>query len=392
MAVNIMVREADLYIIVPLHILDYKAFEKGLLAAGWVRPESVRFDLYSPDSLYETAASFLGMTKTGHSQGDCFLAPEKKDVSTTLGKFREAFNGKTCNMTLSNKKRDEADPVWMDEIMLGDILRIHISPDKSIALFLIHFRRPQFKNGAPTKPISIESVESTNYWLHMATNGLAPSIFIDGTNIMGCKTITDIVALLAGLAPKVADFVSPKHLLSATYLQITVPEMSMQKKEEFDKEVDNRILHIAQSKGPAFEIVETDTLKTHHLFENIRISVSSEGFCGGFLVNEGEMNEKYTSKSSTSFLKSYLPVFLETVMLDYMSLRMLDRIGEKDYKEQTTLFGELNMKMLMPISRFSHLQQLKRIMIPIYSVPEKIKTVSAYLANQQKEVSLRGTT
>lgn len=396
MSIDIQVREADLYFIAPLRIINYSSFEAGLLKAGWVRPSEFPFDLYSKDAIYDSAASFLGMTgkeKVSRvTPGACFVAPAKNDSATVVGRFKESFSGGNCELSFSNRKhKEEESPVWADEIVLGEILRVHVSPDRSTGLFVIHFRRPQFKGKSRIPPISIRSIESTNYWLHK-TDDQAPTVFVNGTTVAGCNTIVDYANLLCGLAPGIAETLYPGRLLTATYMQIVRPESySDGDAASFDREVDTRIMHISQCKGAAYEIVGTETLRTHHLFDNIRVGVSSEGFCGGFIVEKGADNERYMSKSSTTFLKSYLPVFLESVMLDLMTLRMLEGKDVVNLKGQDSLFQNLTLGMHMPVSRYTHLQQLKKIMLSVFSVPEKIRTVASYLDDMRKQEEQRNS-
>lgn len=373
---NVLVNEADLYLLAPLRIYNYQLFEENLIKAGWVRPSDVPFELYAQDALYESEAAFLGILKDGVSplskDGICFMAPEFPQNGTILSHFRSTFkNGNKLTFAGKKKRKNEYDSTWLDGLTVGNITRIHISPDKAIAMFLLHFRIPQKANTCQ----SIELVESTSYWLHK-TDAQAPQICVEGHSVPGFETVLDIINNLLNSSKDVASLYHPGRLITATYVQVNMPE---QVTESYMKDLKNCVAHIGQSKDQSYEISDADRDETFNLFDNIMVHASPEGFCGAFLVKKDQDNTRFMEKSSTIFLKSYLPVFIETQIVDLISVHMLDKKVPCKLLELSEQFRELKLMEYMPVSRYSHLLQLRKIISRALSISPKIDTVSGYL-------------
>jgi hypothetical protein len=381
---RVLANEADLYFLAPIRIHDYQLFESNLSSAGWVRPSDVPFDLYAPDALYESEAAFLGILKAKDGaaspllkDGICFVAPDNPKDGTVLSHFRKTFrkgknSGRELSFQIRKKQKFEAEPIWISGLTVGGITRIHISPDKDIAVFLIHFRMPQTDN------VSIEQVESTSYWLHK-TDGQAPTILVEESSIPGFETVLDMITTLINSPSEVASLYHPGRLLTATYVQVQVPASADGPDSEFLESVNEHVVRIGLSKDKAYDISEEDKKQTYHLFNNILVHASPEGFCGAFLAAEDQENTVFMEKSSTTFLKSYLPIFLETVLVELISVHMLDKNNTVKLKERSEQFRELKLMEVMPVSRYSHLLQLKRIISQALSISPKIETVSSYL-------------
>lgn len=380
---SVLVNEADLYFLAPLRIKDYNTFKDNLISAGWVRPSDVPFDLYAQDALYESEAAFLGILKDGDSplskDGECFVAPEFPKEGTMLSHFRSTFKkkntGKELTFAIRKKRQFEADPIWLEGLSMGNITRIHVSPDKTIAVFLLHFRMPQKENQTQ----SIKQVESTSYWLHK-TDEQAPQIIVDGHPIPGFETVLEIIKSLINSSIEVASLYHPGRLLTATYVQVKQPkQMPDDEYDGYMKDLRDYVTHIGLSKDQAYDISEADKEETFNLFNNILVHASPEGFCGAFLVEEEQVNTGFMEKTSTTFLKSYLPIFIETVLVELSSVHMLDRRETNRLREQSERFRELKLMEAMPVSRYSHLLQLKTILSNALSIQPKIETVSEYL-------------
>lgn len=84
-------------------------------------------------------------------------------------------------------------------------------------------------------------------------------------------------------------------------------------------------------------------------------------------------------KSSTIFLKSYLPIFIENQIVELISVHMLDKKVPCKLLELSEQFRELKLMEYMPVSRYSHLLQLRKIISRALSISPKIDTVSGYL-------------
>lgn len=389
---EILVNEADLYFLAPLKIYDYRRFEANLTEAGWVRTSDVPYELYARDALYESEAAFLGILKDGASplskDGVCFVAPDSPGSGTILDHFRDTFkknrnNGKALEFAIKKKQQSGPDPVWLEGLAIGNILRIHVSPDKSIAIFLLHFRMPQKGNMCQ----SIRQVESTNYWLHK-TDDQAPLISVEGNLVPGYETVPDIINSLLNSSGDVASPYHPGRLLTATYIQVKQPgQMTEKEQNDYVKDLRAHIARIGLSKMQSYDISDADREGTFNLFRNIMVHTSPEGFCSAFLVEEGQQNTCFMEKSSTTFLKSYLPIFIETLLVDLVSVHMLDKKEPDRLCEQSEQFRELKLMEVMPVSRYTHLLQLKRIISNSLSVSSKIETVSEYLdaLREQKE-------
>ena len=294
---NVFVNEADIYLLAPLKIYNYQLFEENLIKAGWVRPSDVPFELYSQDALYESEAAFLGILKDSVSplskDGICFVAPEFPQNGTILSHFRSTFKNGNELTFARKKKRNESDSIWLGCLNVGNITRIHISPDKAIAMFLLHFRIPQKANTCQ----SVELVESTNYWLHK-TDAQAPQISVEGHPVPGFETVLDIIKNLLNSSADVASLYHPGRLITATYVQVNIPE---QVTDSYMKDLRNCVAHIGLSKDQSYEISDADRDETFNLFDNIMVHASSEGFCGAFLVKKYQDNTRFMEKSSTIF-------------------------------------------------------------------------------------------
>ena len=354
-----------------------------------MRPTDVRFDLYERDALYDSETAFLGILKEGISplmcDGTCFVAPNIPPEGKLLRRFYDAFwKKKNMGRTLSFGLRKEAqkdgagteeDPIWLNGITIGNVLRIHVSPDKTIALFIIHFRLPHMGGALQ----SLQKVQSTNYWLHK-TDHQAPTIYVEGKVVTGYETILNIITTLLNSNDDVAALYRPGRLLTATYVQVNPPlGMSAGDANVFMDKVCRHVVSIGQSKDHKYEIAE-DNNEAIQLFNNIIVHVSPEGFCGTFINEDEKDNSSFMSKSSTTFLKSYLPIFIECVLVDLISVNMLSQKGKKDdFRLRVEQFRELKLMSVMPVSRYSHLQQLKSIISDALSIPPKIETVSGYL-------------
>ena len=381
---QILITEADLYYIVPIHIKDYPAFEKGLLAAGWGRPSDTRFDLYNKEAIYESEAAFLGIydgTKSPLSQdGICFVDLGNAAPDTVLGAFRNAFRqegrkgGKKLTFSIK-KKFDDPAQVWIEGLTFGDILRIHVSPDKENALMLLHLRLK------PEKPQPLGLLTSTNYWLHK-TDHQAPVILADGEPVPGYENLLSICTRLLNVSPDTAWLVHPERLLSATYVQVSLPTgLTGADRDAFKNDLAEHIVHLGLSKGPFYEITAKEKEKILSLYENIQVYASSEGFCSVFLVDKDHDNATFMGKSSTTFLKSYLPIFLASLLVDCISCGLLERNTKDKLREESERFRELKLLEVMPVSRYTHLQELKSLINNALAIPQKTETVSAYIDN-----------
>lgn len=370
-----------------------------------MRSSEVPFDLYAKDALYESEAAFLGILKDGESplmrDGICFVAPDLPREGTILRIFHDTFwMKKNVGRKLSFEIKKEAksrqtaeagndvSPIWLDGLTIGNVIRIHISPDKELALFLLHFRLPQQRSQASQ---SMSQVESTSYWLHK-TDDQSPTIYVEGQAEVSFSTVLGIVSTLIHSPADVASLYHPGRLLTATYVQVSPPEGATgSTADDYMREIRGHVVSIGQSKDYKYELPE-DSHEVHHLFRNILVHVSPEGFCGTFINAEEKDNTGFISKSSTTFLKSYLPVFIECVLTDLVSTNMLSQKGRRKKNlltEQSEQFRELKLMNVMPVSRYSHLQQLKSIITGALAIQPKIETVSAYLETLREQAKQR---
>lgn len=390
---QIPINEADLYFLAPLKILNYPDFEKNLLSAGWVRPSEIGIELYANDALYESEAAFLGILKNGESplrmNGTCFVAPEQPKTGSLLKFFYDTFkkNKKTGKpLAFETKKAEHGNngidneenlPEWLNNLTIGNIMRIHVSPDKEIALFLLHFRLAMQKDASMRQ--SIQQVESTSYLLHK-TDKQAPAILLEGHSIPGFETVMDIVISLTNSPSNVIEPYRPGRLLTATYLQtVAINSDPNVDSLDYSNTLKDYVAHIGLSKNRKYSISEEDKKKVVDLFSDITVFASPEGFCGAFQDIEGANNQDFMEKSSTTFLKSYLPIYIETVMVELISVHMLDSKQRRNLSEQSELFRELKLMGVMPVSRYYHLVQLKHLISEALSINPKIETVSGYL-------------
>ena len=132
-------------------------------------------------------------------------------------------------------------------------------------------------------------------------------------------------------------------------------------------------------------ISEEDKKDVHNLFDNIFVHASPEGFCGAFQIIDDQQSTKFMQKSSTTFLKSYLPIYSECVLLDLASFQLINRKHKNNLHELSEQFRELKLTQILPISRYSHLLQLKRIINGALSIMPKIESVSNYIDNIKEE-------
>lgn len=132
-------------------------------------------------------------------------------------------------------------------------------------------------------------------------------------------------------------------------------------------------------------ISEEDKKDVHNLFDNIFVHASPEGFCGAFRIIDDQQSTKFMQKSSTTFLKSYLPIYSECVLLDLASFQLINRKHKNNLHELSEQFRELKLTQILPISRYSHLLQLKRIINGALSIMPKIESVSNYIDNIKEE-------
>ena len=102
-------------------------------------------------------------------------------------------------------------------------------------------------------------------------------------------------------------------------------------------------------------ISEEDKKDVHNLFDNIFVHASLEGFCGAFQIIDDQQSTKFMQKSSTTFLKSYLPIYSECVLLDLASFQLINRKHKNNLHELSEQFRELKLTQILPISRYSHL-------------------------------------
>ena len=136
-----------------------------------------------------------------------------------------------------------------------------------------------------------------------------------------------------------------------------------------------------QTRKPSWRTAWTDGSETersnsnkkdvHNLFDNIFVHASPEGFCGAFQIIDDQQSTKFMQKSSTTFLKSYLPIYSECVLLDLASFQLINRKHKNNLHELSEQFRELKLTQILPISRYSHLLQLKRIINGALSIMPK---------------------
>lgn len=350
----------------------------NLTKVGWKKfpDKKINFSLYDLESIYETTPAFLGILENSSAtlsqNGVCYVDSCEKNDTTELGRFRKRFQNKKLTFKVEGKDNE-----CIDELELGCVMRIHISPDKKAGIFIIHFRLPQ-KNATP-RPLN--KVISTNYWLHK-TGKQAPTIMIDGEPVSGYETIMTIITKLINSPSLVASPFHPGRLLAATYIQVKTP--NAMKDSELNIFKDS-ITHLGLCKGESYMISEEDKKDVHNLFDNIFVHASPEGFCGAFQIIDDHQSTKFMQKSSTTFLKSYLPIYSECVLLDLASFQLINRKHKNNLHELSEQFRELKLTQILPISRYSHLLQLKRIINGALSIMPKIESVSNYIDNIKEE-------
>lgn len=373
---DISINEVDFYFIAPLIINDDSAFETNLSKAGWKKfpDEKINFDIYNSESIYETTPAFLGILKNSSAtlsqNGICYVDSCEINDTTELGRFRKTFQGKELKFKVEGSNNE-----YIDGLELGRVMRIHISPDKKAGIFIIHFRLPQ-KEDTP-----LSEVITTNYWLHK-TGKQSPSIMIGGKLVSGYETIMTVISKLINSPSLVASPYHPGRLLAATYIQVKTP--SAMKNSELNIFKDS-IAHLGLCKGDKYKISEEDKKDVHNLFDNILVHASPEGFCGAFQIIDGQQGTEFMLKSSTTFLKSYLPIYIECVLLDLVSSQLINRKHKNNLHELSEQFRELKLTQILPVSRYSHLLQLKRIVNDALSIMPKIESVSNYIGNIKEE-------
>lgn len=373
--------KAKYFLIAPLRILEWDSFRRDLIAdKGWSLSTNA-----NEFSLKRQIIDILGMSKNSEiKNGSIILSGEKWSLQfqRTGKKVFSYYKGKVKlyheitkqvsnaeNNSVGNIKRIEPISGCNDVLIPDLIMDLYIAPNHKSALAIL-------KLSTPTNIFcSLEEIVRTNYVIHkmdiLSNNKKlgtyqAPILYMKTGRDQKSKediygyaetglTLTHILKEALPIMGYELDNIS--RFYTATYIQIDTT------RGIDDNEITDCLIHIGQSKDYSYEISNDEKKDVIHLFENIWTYNSIEGFAC-IVKQHGGKDSEFIINSEVTFEKSYLPLFLTTLLVEltYTSALMnLDAVAS-DFNEQDRI-REAKLTVTLSASHYDHLNRLMKSLV-----------------------------
>lgn len=365
--------KARYYFVAPLRVTDWTSFSKEINEKeGWKRTTDA-----NEFSLKEQVVGFLGMEKRDNVNG---IVAEGEKWTRELQKSgnKAAFSYFKGDIKFySEEKIKDAKGKVIDRVLKPIagcnekltpylVLELYISPNKRNALAVICLHLPD------NETCSFEEVVNTNYHLHKTDvfkserklgDYQAPILFVktgfdkeEKKDVYefkeGCLTLAHVLKAALPSAGYELDNVARFH--TATYVKIDASS------DVNDKWLTDNLIHLGQSKDFTYEISLEERNNVVHLFENIWTYNSLEGFAC-VVKSHGDKDPDFIVNSESTFEKSYLPLFLTTLMADLTYTDGLRHINEvATSSEDRDRLREARLAVTLSVSHYDHLNRLMK--------------------------------
>lgn len=368
--------KADYYFIAPIRVTDWALFSQEFDEnKGWSRATDA-----NEFSLKEQIVGFLGMEKK-ESVNSIVAAGEKwtRELQKSGNKAFSYYKGDIklfCEESVRDDKDKVIDRVLVpiagcnEELTPSLILELYISPNKKNALAVLCLILSK------SATCTFEDVVNTSYHLHKTDifrpnkelgSYQAPILFVKtGFNNEKkqdiyeykeeCLTLAHV--LKAALPSTGYELDNPARFHTATFVKIdaTIADID-------DNQLTEDLVHLGQSKDYTYDISEEEKNNVVHLFENIWTYNSLEGF-GCVVKSHGEKDPDFIINSESTFKKSYLPLFLTTLMADITYTSALRHLNEVAmYPDEQDRLREARLSVTLSVSHYDHLNRLMKSMV-----------------------------
>lgn len=393
---------AKYFFISPLRITDWKSFSQEFndQNKGWRRDSHA-----NEYSLKEQIVEFLGMNKGNDSS---IVAPGEKWIRELQKSGNKAFTYYKGNIKLYHEKTEEVKDGEIDKgkkvkvfkpiegcnesLTPNLVLELYVSPNKKIALAVIGLSMPD------NETCTLENVINTNYRLHKTDDlkgekkfGIyqSPLLFMKTKFDKSTKkdifefreeSLTLAHILKAALPTTGYKLDNVARFYTATYAQIDASSTVNK------KEITTDIIHIGQSKDYSYEITSTEKENVVHLFENIWTYCSLEGLAC-VVKSHGNNDPDFITNSEKTFEKSYLPLFLTTLMADLTYTDALRHINEiASISEEQDRLREARLVVTLSVSHYDHLNRLMKSLTKNRDFDAKYIAIQSSIDNRRLQI------
>lgn len=349
---------ADFYVIFPFHIKDPNAFEDGLKASGiWERKTDC-----TKQTLKNIINSYLGEDEPSEFPiipGQAFTGHIGKSPNPVFSSFTGKVTFKNAKGEFCFLKEDGS----VRSFWPGFDVDLHIAPNRhsGVAFF-------QLSTGS----CSLQEAVNINYTIQKCDPDQVPILcsFRDEAwiPIDGRKTLKE---LFLGLLP---DAVSPEN--AARFLMASNVMVDTSTKPDTSA-LEDALTRLGMVKGWSYKIDDFEKKRCEHLFDNIWTYASHEGFATIALTPDIQ-KEKFLNDFHGRFPKSYLPIYLTTVLaeLTYKSaIKHLNTISVSP--DEQDRIRETRIMLMFEPSPYTHLIRLMNSIKEVWHFEEKYQVITS---------------
>lgn len=354
----IPIDKVEYYLIAPFRIRDKKAFEKSITNA-------LSSDLWTPidrnkGSLAEHLLMFLGLRSSAEDPILTTGLAYQTNFQSSKDSFLSTWKSDIRFVKQNDKDYDIENPV----VQPNQTMELYIAPNRSCGIAVLHLSGKQK---------TLSEVVEMNYILHKTDSKQAPKMKrksgFDSTTRTPiwsdmeipsspgetqCGTLLDIFKH----AMPTKEYIWENHnkLVMATYVAVNASKN--------DKElVQKDIVNIGQTKNNSYQFAWNSLGAVTELYSNILAYATPEGFACCVMNDQGaEAGDFIRNFGTDAFRKSYLPIFLSTVMADIIvtnAIRHIDTVARCE--KEHNLVREAQLAVSLSPSHYDHLIRLMDI-------------------------------
>lgn len=392
--------KADYYFIAPIRVTDWALFSQEFDEnKGWSRATDA-----NEFSLKEQIVDFLGMKKKEGvkslvAAGEKWTRELQKSGNKAAFSYYKGDIELYSEVSVKDAKGNVIDRVLEPlancnkKLVPGLVLELYIAPNKKNALAVIKLSLPK------DTICSFEDVVNTSYHLHKTDtfdpnkkigSYQAPIIFVktgyDKDKKLdiyeyreGCLTLAHVLKAALPSAGYELDNVARFH--TATFVKIDASADAIN-----DNKLTEDLVHLGQLKDYNYDISQEERNNVVHLFENIWTYNSLEGFAC-VVKCHGASDPDFIVNSENTFEKSYLPLFLTTLMAEmtYTSaLRHLNDVARSS-KEQDRL-REARLSVTLSVSHYDHLNRLMKSLLRNRDFDAKYQAIQSSIDSRKMKL------
>jgi len=336
----IHVISAEYYLIAPFRINDWSSFSTNLPNI-W-KP----FHSYNERSIKEHVANYLGYIESSYNSLLSSGIAYEGNLQSSNDKNLTSWKGTITLCTADGEEHPKAKQLLSPD----NIVAMHIAPNRKSGLAMIKLK----SSGG-----SLADVVTTNYYLHKTDSAQNPYMKLKtGYDKENKQPVFSVRGVLLDIFKKMLpngsyEWENPARFVTASYVQIDTSS------NKDIKEIQKQLALLGQAKDGTYLLSARTIDDSVELYQNIWTYASAEGFAC-IVLNDTPGNEpQFIRDSSSTFEKSYLPLFLTNVIADTVysnALRNLDLVAS-DINEQNKI-RETRLVIALSASHYEHLNRL----------------------------------